>query len=104
MTDSMPRHYQNESTPQGASDSDVGFGVMLKRMERDAFEKWCLKNNIDVRKQIDTDHYMMNETRAAWDAWHARGALQRPCRGVRHDGCDYMAPCGSVCDKCGKAT
>lgn len=27
MTDSTPHHYQNESAPQGASDSNAGFGV-----------------------------------------------------------------------------
>lgn len=63
--------------------------------------KDCRLHDIDVR-------------RAAWDAWYAskieaaRAALsEQPapktaCKGIPRVGCNYLAECDSVCNKCGK--
>jgi len=77
---------------EGQSRLNDGFAVMLEKMERDAFEKWWARQQKDPTKPITP--------RMAWDA---RAALQKPCRGVEHNGCNYLAPCGSICNKCGQA-
>lgn len=63
--------------------------------------KDCRLHDIDVR-------------RAAWDAWYAskieaaRAALsEQPapktaCKGIPRVGCNYLAECDSVCNKCGE--
>lgn len=75
---------------------------LIARMEREAFDRW-LRDNGHCENQID-DMLMplqrsLNEL--MWSAWKGRGALRVPCRGVTRDGCNYLAPCGSICNKCG---
>jgi hypothetical protein len=66
---------------------------VIARMEREAFEKWLM----DYLGPLTTNV----EKSAMWAAWQARGALRVPCRGVTRNGCAYLAPCGSICNKCG---
>ena len=70
---------------------------MIERMEREAFDKWA-------RTETLLNRISNNELIFAWAAWRARAALASQCRGVAHPGCNYLAPCGSVCDKCGAKT
>lgn len=73
-------------------------GAAIERVERDAFEAWAIK------KWGREAYRHVSGTCGEWDAWMARAAHQRQCRGVSHPGCNYLAPCGSVCDKCGQRT
>lgn len=66
---------------------------LLDRMEREAFEAWFK----DYLGPLTTNV----EKSAMWASWQARGALRTPCRGVSRSGCHYLAPCGSICNKCG---
>ena len=75
---------------QASGAPNAGLAVMLENMEREAFEKWCGDNPDAVND--------------AFTGWKARASLQRQCRGVAHHGCNYLAPCGSICNKCGQAT
>ena len=73
------------------------FNGMIESMEREAFDKWA-------RTETLLNRISNNELIFAWAAWRARAALASQCRGVAHPGCNYLAPCGSVCDKCGAKT
>ena len=70
---------------------------MIEAAERQAFETW---------QQTSPDRLWNNGSAGlgatAWAAWQARGALQGKCRGVARDGCNYLAPCGGLCNKCGQ--
>lgn len=68
---------------------------LIERTELEVFERWWKTDGIEM-----ADY---SEKSAARKGWLARSAHQRPCRGVAHPGCDYLAPCGSICDKCGLA-
>jgi hypothetical protein len=93
------------NNPAGAeSGLNGGLAAMLKKMERDEFEKWCRENNGVPVMLKGADQYIVPVVQGAWMAWKARGALRSQCRGVAHHGCDYLSPCGSVCNKCGQAT
>jgi hypothetical protein len=73
---------------------------MLADLERAEFDKWLAQ---PVAAGEDPAPWIDGlAVDAAWQAWKARGALQRPCRGIPHRGCDYLAACGSVCNKCGQ--
>lgn len=65
-----------------------------------AFDRWCADNGHgtidDMLAPLDRS---LREL--MWSAWQGRGALRIPCRGVTRDGCHYLAPCGSICNKCG---
>lgn len=73
---------------------------MIARTERKAFDRWCADNGHgtidDMLAPLDRS---LREL--MWSAWQGRGALRIPCRGVTRDGCHYLAPCGSICNKCG---
>lgn len=66
---------------------------MIARLERQQFDEWAKANGFG--KSLATTW--------AWQAWQARGALQAKCRGVAHHGCNYLAACGGVCNKCGQS-
>jgi hypothetical protein len=81
--------------------------------ERKAFEAWISAPPFEqnVRRYSDNPqtaawpgNYREYNVQLAWCAWEARAAQQRPCRGVAQPGCNYLAACGSVCNKCGQAT
>jgi hypothetical protein len=71
--------------------------VMLEKMEREAFEKWWRMEGTFC------DNPFTSKKETALESWKARGVLNKPCRGVEHHGCNYLAPCGSICNKCGQA-
>lgn len=77
----------------------AGLAAMIATMERQAFEawwdRWCAAQSATLTEY---------DFKVAEAAWLARGAHQKPCRGVEHHGCNYLAPCGGVCNKCGQAT
>lgn len=72
---------------------------LIARMEREAFERWATGEGLDLNRHRHS--YLSTSTAWAWDAWRGRGAMRVPCRGVTRDGCNYLAPCGSICNKCG---
>lgn len=82
---------------------NYGLAVMLELMERAAFEKWYGENNGIPTRLKGTDQYIMPVVQGAWMAWKARAAHTKPCRGIAHHGCNYLAACGSICNKCGQA-
>ena len=91
---------------QGPVDVNVSRIVeLIESMERDAFEHW-MSDEGEAPKAVEKKEgvYVLLQSQICWVAWKARAAHQRPCRGVSHRGCDYLAPCGSVCDKCGQRT
>ena len=78
--------------------------ALIEQMEREAFEKWARPDSVQMHRHPETGEYTERGMCAAWEGWKARAQRQRPCRGVTHPGCDYLAPCGSICDKCGQQT
>ena len=92
------------SRAEGQSLLNAGFAVILEKMERDAFEKWMCPDGkwLKAIERIGNS-YKYAPAAAAWTVWQARAALNKPCRGIAHHGCDYLAPCGSICNKCGQA-
>ncbi len=76
---------------------------MIERIEREAFEKHAIKDQHfgEWAMRSTGGEYENEFVRTAWSSWQARAALASKCRGVAHQGCNYLAPCGSVCDKCG---
>ena len=81
---------------------------LAEDMERTAFEKFITAPPFEYSIERMTylsawpGNYRVVAVQLAWEGWKARAAYQRPCRGVAHPGCDYLAPCGSVCNKCGQ--
>lgn len=71
---------------------------MIDEMERKEFEQWYATNAFNFER----DPIGSRDCGLQWAAWKARGALMTKCRGVTHPGCDYLAVCGSVCNKCGQ--
>ena len=80
---------------------------MIERMEREAFEAFVTAPPFECSVERMTDlsawpgNYRPIAVQLAWEAWQARAALTSKCRGIAHPGCNYLAPCGAVCDKCG---
>ena len=72
---------------------------MIDALEREAFEKWGRSVGMESKSEGGFDYPL---GRALWQAWQARGAMQNPCRGVVRDGCNYLAACGALCNKCGE--
>ena len=63
---------------------------LIEGQERNEFAKWLDRcNELGLPKK-------------PIDAWVARSTLSGKCRGVAHPDCNYLAPCGSVCTKCGQ--
>ena len=85
-------------------------GGMIERMEREAFEAFVSSPPFEYSTEIRSNlsawpgNYKLPAINLAWAAWQARAALASQCRGVAHPGCNYLAPCGAVCDKCGAKT
>jgi|JI10StandDraft_1071094.scaffolds.fasta_scaffold190221_2 hypothetical protein len=87
--------------------STVGLNLkaLIAAMEREAFEAWYgIAYDTASLRPIEDGCYTKRGAGMAWDAWQARAAHQRPCRGVAHAGCDYLSACGDICNKCGQAT
>ena len=78
---------------------------MIEHMEREAFERemGAAFGPRGLRRN-QFGGYEDSVTLIAWSSWQARAALASKCRGVAHPGCNYLAPCGAVCDKCGAKT
>lgn len=77
---------------------------LVEDLERKAFEQW-VKNPHMLSRRTDPGHvdeYEHPWTCGAWSAWKARAAMNSKCRGVAHPRCNYLAVCGSVCNKCGQ--
>lgn len=66
---------------------------MIEAGERKEFERWYSTNAFNF------EH---NHIEWQWAAWKARAEMAPKCRGVNHSGCNYLAACGSVCNKCGQ--
>lgn len=91
---------ETDKKPASAqSDLTDGFAVMLEKMERAAFEKWYAENAFNFER----DPIGSRDCGLQWAAWKARAAHNKPCRGIAHHGCNYLAACGSICNKCGQA-
>lgn len=105
MNASTQQHDENPA--YGRSDSNDGFAVILEQMEREAFEKWALdekrSDKLPIERHDSNGAYKDPRTYIAWYAWEARGKHIKPCRGIAHHGCDYLAACGSICNKCGQS-
>lgn len=86
--------------------ADESLSAMIERMEREAFEKHAIEDQHfgEWAMRKDGDNYENEYVRSAWHAWQARAAMNSKCRGVAHPGCNYLAPCGSICAKCGAKT
>lgn len=86
---------------------------------RKEFEAWCVKRwggdrgDDNFLRYDDSDKHYAGQYRKgnvefAWCAWAAaRAALAeqpapRVCKGIPRVGCNYLAECDSVCNKCGK--
>ena len=100
-----------ENKVDSASPLDITvspFAEVIEGMEREAFEEFVAAPPFEYRTERMTElsawpgNYRSIAVQLAWESWKARAAHQRPCRGKRHAGCDYLAACGSVCDKCGQ--
>ena len=81
------------------------FHGMIESMEREAFERDMVAafGPRGLRRN-QFGGYEDSVTLIAWSSWQARAAIASKCLGVAHQGCNYLAPCGSVCDKCGAKT
>lgn len=98
-----------QTDPPAKVASTEGLGViselraMLAKRERSEFERWAIDSG---RAYRDSNGFWFNpsESEALWYGWSARASLSAKCRGVRHAGCEYLAPCSGICDKCGRAT
>jgi len=91
------------TTPIAAGPNDVTVSLeqMVADIELAEFEKQ-FGEEPDPNWRPEEGHH--ERWTAAWAGWQARGKLYKPCRGVSHPNCNYLAPCGSICNKCGQAT
>jgi hypothetical protein len=82
---------------------------LIEAAEREAFEKAFQEVNAECLHlaepfdRYNGQYYRNTEVDIAWTMWQARAKLQQPCRGIAHPGCDYLAGCGTVCNKCGQS-
>lgn len=84
---------QDKTEPAGgASRLHAELEDMLAEAELVAFNKWFQG---EQGKEYDGMYTF------ALAAWNARAAKASKCRGVARSGCEYLAPCGMICDKCG---
>lgn len=91
-------HTESVNKAAGAPSAlNEGLAVMLDQMEREAFEKWWQQEGTFC------DNPFTSKKDTALECWRARGKLNKPCRGVAHPRCNYLAACGSICNKCGQA-
>jgi hypothetical protein len=74
---------------------------MIADADRAAFETWAVGTGKAYRDKNGLWFYR-NGGDGLFDAWQGRGALMPTCRGVAHRGCEYLAACGHVCNKCGR--
>jgi hypothetical protein len=81
---------------------DSGLGAMIAALERQEFEKWAIEDGFAYRDEHGLWFYR-NGGDGLFEAWQGRAKLVKQCRGIAHAGCHYLAPCGSVCNKCGRS-
>lgn len=90
-----------------------GLAGMVERLERTEYEQWVIRRQRmrGYGSELTDAEFVMRDQRGeytasgfemGWQAWKARSAWNRPCRGVTREGCNYLAACGSVCNKCGE--
>lgn len=72
---------------------------MIKYAQIEAFNNWAEKNTDLVPKGTNATNSPI-----LFRIWCGGQEHRPPCRGVQHPGCNYLAPCGSICDKCGAST
>ncbi len=99
-----------ESTP-GALGSNAGLGVTVPKrdgfaaliadLERQQFDQWARDNTGDGK--LFSPGVSATSAPFYFAIWRGGFSFQRPCRGVTHAGCNYLAPCGGVCNKCGQS-
>lgn len=65
-------------------------GKLIENAERALFDEWLAK------------HPNLQPKDDWWVVWNARGALASKCRGIKHQGCNYLGVCGQICSKCGQ--
>lgn len=83
----------NETKPDGAaSELSAVLEDMVAAAELVEFNRWFQGYRATGYDSMYT---------FALAAWKARAAMTSKCRGVARTGCNYLAPCGMVCDKCG---
>ena len=86
------------TAPERAS----GLAAMIATLERQQFDQWARDNSGEGKlfspgvSAVSAPFYFA--------IWRGGFSFKRPCRGVEHRGCNYLAPCGGICDKCGQAT
>lgn len=89
----------NVEEPAGAASGlSAELEDMIQQAERKAFEQWYAENAFDYVRDPIGSKLCADQ----WAAWKARASMQSKCRGVARPGCDYLAPCGMVCDKCAR--
>ncbi len=104
---------KDEATPAKVRPND-GLGVchperaeslreMIARLERQQFEEWAIRERYAERDHTGLWFFGQHSGSTLWVAWQARGLMQVQCRGVAHHGCNYLAACGGVCNKCGQS-
>lgn len=95
---------QNDQAGDGPLKRPVShLAKLVADMERAEFEKWAKSAPDVLDVHMVNGVYSDDDTSRCWAGWQARAALVKPCRGIAHRGCNYLAVCGSICDKCGQA-
>ena len=102
----------NKPAPTGVVSSDQlggtlpkradGLAAMIAALERQQFDQWARDNSGDGK--LFSPGVSASTAPFYFAIWRGGFSFQRPCRGVQHPGCEYLAPCGGVCNKCGQST
>lgn len=67
------------------------------RFKAAVYDNLAAADNQDVPLEEYPDRIL-----SVLDSFAPAGMAQRQCRGIPGRGCDYLAQCGSVCNKCGR--
>jgi len=79
-----------------------GLAALIADLERQQFDQWARDNTGDGK--LFSPGVSAATAPFYFAIWRGGFSFQRPCRGVKHNGCEYLSPCGGVCNKCGQST
>lgn len=88
--------------PVGRLERAGGLAALIADLERQQFDQWARDNTGDGK--LFSPGVSAATAPFYFAIWRGGFSFQRPCRGVKHNGCEYLAPCGGVCNKCGQST